>query len=125
MSPREKRREQAGNLTISQRRALVLAKRHNGLVRIERVYRASYAPGAEKIKVETVHALIARAMLMRFGEHGVVLTEAGKVEAERSEAMARNAVERVDADRRFRAERAKPRHPHPGQFKARLPYVDN
>jgi hypothetical protein len=121
------RADRAG-LSISQRRALVLAWRNHGLVEVDGVYRDSYAPGFEKVKTSTVDALVARGFLMRAGERLATVTEAGRVEAEASEAMARAAVQRVDDQRARRKERAqKPaRRPYTAQapMTRRLPYVD-
>ncbi|MCA3647920.1 MAG: hypothetical protein IOC42_01025 [Methylobacterium sp.] len=115
-------------LSISQRRALVLARLNNGLVQAQGVYRASFAPGAEKVKTSTVDALVARGFLMRAGERLAKVTETGRIEAEASEAMAREAVQRVEQERASRRTRApKPVHrPYTAEAPAtrRLPYVD-
>lgn len=121
------RMDRAG-LSISQRRALVLAWRNHGLVQVDGVYRDSYAPGAEKVKTSTVDALVALGFLMRAGERLAKVTETGRIEAEASEAMARQVVQRVEDQRARRRRKAqKPaRRPYTAQapMTRRLPYVD-
>ncbi len=115
-------------LSLSQRRALVVAKNNNGLVRVNRIWRASFAPGSEKIKTLTVESLVMVGLLMRSGERLVSLTAAGHMIAEESVAIAReaaNAVMQRRAVMRPRYERAVQRRQERTPGTVRLPYADN
>lgn len=123
-------------LSLSQRRALVLARHNDGLVRLERVWRASFRAGSEKVRTLTVESLIAGGLLARTGETLARLTEAGRAIAMDCENMAREAVQSVESQRQRRARRfakvnagkAKARkaaqRPAETPITTRLPYVD-
>ena len=122
-----------GQPSISQRQALAIAARNGGsLVRIERVYRASFSPGAEKVRLFTVQSLIARGLLERAGEKLVRLTVAGEAVAADAQHREASAEAAVKSRREKRAAASKgPRKPHAGLYSStnqpawRLPYADN
>ena len=122
-----------GALTLSQKRALYLAAAHGGtLVLIERCYRASFALGAEKVKLTTVQALQARNLLEPYGAKMMRLTMQGHYMASEVKHIAETANAAVQQDRARRAARSKgPRQPHAALYSStnqsarRFPYADD